>query len=165
MGQLNIKDESLIAEAKDLAALLGTSATDAVRQAVRERLERERQLLSDSDDGGSERTAAVEAGGRETSADKPATTRNSDAKERRRESKPAAETSEPAPEAPPTPAPQPKPVRYAATIRPRAADTGPKSRPEAGGRRWLKRRRRRDACTGRPSADLMDLFSSSTTPR
>ena len=44
MGQLNIKDESLIAEAKELAALLGTSATDAVRQAVRERLERERQL-------------------------------------------------------------------------------------------------------------------------
>ena len=43
MGQLNIKDEGLIAEAKELAALLGTSATDAVRQAVRERLERERR--------------------------------------------------------------------------------------------------------------------------
>jgi antitoxin VapB len=43
MGQLNIKDESLIAEAKELATLLGTSATDAVRQAVRERLERERR--------------------------------------------------------------------------------------------------------------------------
>ena len=43
MGQLNIKDEGLIAEAKELAALLGTSATDAVRQAVRERLERERK--------------------------------------------------------------------------------------------------------------------------
>lgn len=43
MGQLNIKDEGLIADAKELAALLGTSATDAVRQAVRERLERERK--------------------------------------------------------------------------------------------------------------------------
>ena len=43
MGQLNIKDEGVIAEAKELAALLGTSATDAVRQAVRERLERERK--------------------------------------------------------------------------------------------------------------------------
>ena len=38
MGQLNIKDEALIAEAKALAELLGTSATDAVRQAVHERL-------------------------------------------------------------------------------------------------------------------------------
>lgn len=45
MGQLNIKDEGLIAEAKELAALLGTSATDAVRQAVRERLQRERKQL------------------------------------------------------------------------------------------------------------------------
>jgi antitoxin VapB len=43
MGQLNIKDEGLIAEAKELAALLGTSTTNAVRQAVRERLERERK--------------------------------------------------------------------------------------------------------------------------
>ena len=43
MGQLNIKDEGVITEAKELAALLGTSATDAVRQAVRERLERERR--------------------------------------------------------------------------------------------------------------------------
>ena len=42
MGQLNIKDEALIAEAKALAELLGTSATDAVRQAVHERLARER---------------------------------------------------------------------------------------------------------------------------
>ena len=32
MGQLNIKDEALIAEAKALAELLGTSATDAVRR-------------------------------------------------------------------------------------------------------------------------------------
>lgn len=42
MGQLNIKDEALIAEAKALAELLGTSTTDAVRQAVQERLARER---------------------------------------------------------------------------------------------------------------------------
>ena len=38
MGQLNIKDDRLIAEAKALADLLGTSATDAVRQAVHEKL-------------------------------------------------------------------------------------------------------------------------------
>jgi antitoxin VapB len=44
MGQLNIEDESLIAEAKELATLPGTSAADAVRPAVRERLERERRL-------------------------------------------------------------------------------------------------------------------------
>jgi hypothetical protein len=43
MGQLNIKDEQLIAEAKELAALLGTSTTAAVREAVHERLERERR--------------------------------------------------------------------------------------------------------------------------
>ena len=42
MGQLNIKDDVLIAEAKELAALLGTSATGAVREAVRERLLREK---------------------------------------------------------------------------------------------------------------------------
>jgi len=42
MGQLNIKDETLIAEAKELAALLGTSATGAVREAVHERLAREK---------------------------------------------------------------------------------------------------------------------------
>ncbi len=39
---LNIKDEALIAEAKELAALLGTSATGAVREAVHERLAREK---------------------------------------------------------------------------------------------------------------------------
>ena len=43
MGQMNIKDEALIAEAKELAALLGTSATGAVREAMRERLARERR--------------------------------------------------------------------------------------------------------------------------
>jgi hypothetical protein len=42
MGQLNIKDDVLIAEAKELAALLGTSATGAVREAVHERLAREK---------------------------------------------------------------------------------------------------------------------------
>jgi antitoxin VapB len=42
MGQLNIKDDALIAEAKELAALLGTSATGAVREAVHERLMREK---------------------------------------------------------------------------------------------------------------------------
>jgi len=42
MGQLNIKDDALIAEAKELAALLGTSATGAVREAVHERLAREK---------------------------------------------------------------------------------------------------------------------------
>jgi antitoxin VapB len=41
MGQLNIKDEALIADAKALAELLGTSMTGAVREAVHERLQRE----------------------------------------------------------------------------------------------------------------------------
>jgi antitoxin VapB len=43
MGQLNLKDAILVAEAKELAALLGTTATGAVREAVRERLEREKR--------------------------------------------------------------------------------------------------------------------------
>jgi antitoxin VapB len=46
MGQMNIKDEKLIAEARALAELLGTSVTEAVRRAVEEKLaatERERQ--------------------------------------------------------------------------------------------------------------------------
>ncbi len=47
MGQLNIKDEALIAEAKELAALLGTSATGAVRAAVQDRLAREKALRSE----------------------------------------------------------------------------------------------------------------------
>lgn len=34
MGQLNIKDDELIAEAKALAAELGTSVTGALREAV-----------------------------------------------------------------------------------------------------------------------------------
>ena len=43
MGQLNIKDEKLIADAKELAALLGTTATAAVRDAVQARLAQERR--------------------------------------------------------------------------------------------------------------------------
>ncbi len=42
MGQLNVKDERLVADAKALAELLGTSATEAVRRAVQEKLARER---------------------------------------------------------------------------------------------------------------------------
>ncbi|WP_203069769.1 type II toxin-antitoxin system VapB family antitoxin [Falsiroseomonas ponticola] len=42
MGQLNIKDEALIAEAKALAEMLGTSTTGALREAVRDRLARAR---------------------------------------------------------------------------------------------------------------------------
>lgn len=44
MGQLNIKDDALIADAKALAELLGTSATGAVREAVRDRLAREQAV-------------------------------------------------------------------------------------------------------------------------
>jgi antitoxin VapB len=41
MGQLNIKDAALIAEARALAEFLGTSTTEAIRRAVHERLARE----------------------------------------------------------------------------------------------------------------------------
>jgi hypothetical protein len=41
MGQLNIKDEAAIAQARQLAELLGTSATGAVREAVSDRLQHE----------------------------------------------------------------------------------------------------------------------------
>ena len=41
MGQLNIKDQAVIADAKRLADLLRTTATGAVREALRERLHRE----------------------------------------------------------------------------------------------------------------------------
>ncbi len=50
MGQLNIKDDALIAEAKELAALLGTSATGAVREAVHERLAREKAARDEAKD-------------------------------------------------------------------------------------------------------------------
>jgi hypothetical protein len=42
MGQMNIKDEKLIAEARARAELLGTSVPEAVRQAVEDRLACER---------------------------------------------------------------------------------------------------------------------------
>jgi hypothetical protein len=42
MGQLNIKDEALIAEAKALAEEMGTTVTGALREAVRDRLARAR---------------------------------------------------------------------------------------------------------------------------
>lgn len=48
MGQLNIKDEALIAEARALAEIIGTSTTDAIRRAVHERLARE-TLARDAD--------------------------------------------------------------------------------------------------------------------
>jgi antitoxin VapB len=48
MGQLNIKDDALIAEAKELAALLGTSATGALREAVQERLAREKAARAEA---------------------------------------------------------------------------------------------------------------------
>jgi antitoxin VapB len=48
MGQLNIKDEALIADARALAELLGTSVTDAVRRAVHESPARER-IARDTD--------------------------------------------------------------------------------------------------------------------
>ncbi len=46
MGQMNIKDEALIADAKELAALLGTSTTAALRAAVADRLAREKAQRS-----------------------------------------------------------------------------------------------------------------------
>lgn len=50
MGQLNIKDEALIADAKALAELLGTSTTGALRDAVSERLARLRAERRRADD-------------------------------------------------------------------------------------------------------------------
>jgi hypothetical protein len=47
MGQLNIKDEALIADAKALAELLGTSTTAALREAVQARLAAERAARDD----------------------------------------------------------------------------------------------------------------------
>lgn len=38
MGQLNLKDDRLIEDAKALAALFGSSMTEAVRRAVHDRL-------------------------------------------------------------------------------------------------------------------------------
>lgn len=50
MGQLNIKDEALIAEAKALAAEMGTSITGVLREGVRTlREERERKRKQERD--------------------------------------------------------------------------------------------------------------------
>ena len=50
MGQLNIKDDELIAEARALAAELGTSVVGALRDAVRaRRAERARHRENDQD--------------------------------------------------------------------------------------------------------------------
>ncbi len=68
MGQLNIKDDALIAEAKALAELLGTSTTAALREAVRERLERERAERKAADDRFVEELLAI---GREVRASLP----------------------------------------------------------------------------------------------
>jgi len=38
MGQLNLKDATLVAEARALAALFGSTTTEAVRRAVHDRL-------------------------------------------------------------------------------------------------------------------------------
>ena len=51
MGQLNIKDEALIAEARRLAGQMGTTVTAALRAAVEEKLARR----------GAERAAKVAA--------------------------------------------------------------------------------------------------------
>lgn len=75
MGQLNIKDETVIAEAKELAALLGTSATGAVREAVHERLAREKAAR---DEERERKVAAIMAIGRRVSALVPEHLRTSD---------------------------------------------------------------------------------------
>ncbi len=75
MGQLNIKDAALSAEAKALAELLGTSTTGALREAVRERLDRERAARKASDDSFVEDLLAI---GREASALIPPHLRTSD---------------------------------------------------------------------------------------
>lgn len=50
MGQLNIKDEALIADARALAEEMGTSVTGVLREGVRAlRAERRRQLGPDQD--------------------------------------------------------------------------------------------------------------------
>jgi antitoxin VapB len=64
MGQMNIKDEALIEEAKALAELLGTSTTEAVRRAVHDRLLRERV---DRDEARRRKVEAIMAIAREAS--------------------------------------------------------------------------------------------------
>jgi hypothetical protein len=68
--------------------------------------------LSNSDDGGSERTAAAEPADRATTSDELAAPRETEPKAPKRKPKPAARTPEPAAEPAPTPAPRPNPVRY-----------------------------------------------------
>lgn len=48
MGQLNIKDDALIADARDLAAEMGTSVTSVLREGVRA-LKAERQRRSSAE--------------------------------------------------------------------------------------------------------------------
>ena len=59
MGQLNIKDDALIADAKELAALLGTTATGAVREAVQDRLMREKAGREERRQGMYDRIMAI----------------------------------------------------------------------------------------------------------
>lgn len=68
MGQLNIKDDALIAEARALAELQKTSTTDAIRRAVNEALVRERHA---HDDVKRERYEALMAIGRRVKATLP----------------------------------------------------------------------------------------------
>jgi hypothetical protein len=75
MAQLNIKDDELIAEAKALAAELGTSVVGALRDAVRaRRAERARQQEAERD----AKLAAVMAIGARVAAMAPPPLRNSD---------------------------------------------------------------------------------------
>ena len=48
MGQMNIKDEKLINDAKALADRLGTSVTEAMRRAVREELRRQDEARAEA---------------------------------------------------------------------------------------------------------------------
>lgn len=61
MSQLNIKDPVVVSEARDLAALLGTSTTEAVRRAVHDRLERERRERVDDTERRFEALMAISA--------------------------------------------------------------------------------------------------------
>jgi hypothetical protein len=75
MGQLNIKDDELIAEAKALAAELGTSVVGALRDAVRaRRAERARQHEAERE----AKLAAVMAIGARVAAMVPPQLRSSD---------------------------------------------------------------------------------------
>jgi antitoxin VapB len=75
MGQLNIKDEALIADAKALAELLGTSTTGALRDAVSERLARLRAERRRADERFVEELLEL---GRQTAASLPPHLRTSD---------------------------------------------------------------------------------------